>query len=197
MKIDRLLFILCIATVTVLTASCVKKQTSTPKPKGYFRIEMPPHEYALLDTSVLPFTFQYAKSAVWEYHDQDTVSWLLINYPKQHARMELSLYPIQKEPHELMLKDKEFVEMHFVKADNVENSDIYDSVANVYGIFTDIAGREVACPFHFWLSDMKHHYLRGTLYFDFTPNNDSVQPVINYIRSDAMKMIETFEWRHL
>lgn len=192
----RILFctlICCLSAFFVI--SCAKKQAHTPKPKGYFRIEMPAHDYEKLDTSVLPFTFQCSKTVAWEYHDQDTVKWLLLNYPGQKARLELSLFPIHGAPHELMLKDKEFVEMHFVKADNVENSDIYDSVANVYGIFTDIEGREVACPFHFWLSDMKHNYLRGTLYFDFSPNNDSVQPVINYIREDAMKLIETFEWR--
>jgi len=37
--------------------------------------------------------------------------------------------------------------------------------------------------------------LRSSLYFDFTPNNDSLQPVIQYLREDMMQMINTFEWK--
>lgn len=178
-----------------LLAGCAKKQASTPKPKGYFRIEMPEHQYQTCDTSVLPCTFQYASIARLDYHDQDTVKWLLVNYPKYNVRLEMSFLPLRNNADSLIFEDKQFVEMHFVKADNVENSDIYDSTANLYGIFTDIEGRDVACPLHFWMSDMKRNFVRGTLYFGFTPNNDSVQPVIDYIREDALKMVETFEWR--
>ncbi len=188
-KIIGLLFL------SILLVGCAKKQVSSPKPKGYFRIEMPEHQYQLCDTPVLPCTFQYAGIARLDYHDLDTVKWLLINYPEHKARLELSFQPLRGNADSLIFEDKQFVEMHFVKADNVENSDIFDSTANLYGIFTDIEGRDVACPLHFWMSDMKRNFVRGTLYFGFTPNNDSVQPVIDYIREDALKMIETFEWR--
>lgn len=188
------IFIICLLFL-VLMSGCAKKQVATPKPKGYFRIEMPRHNYRPFDTSALPFTFSYADIAQCEFHNQDTVQWLLVKYPRQKARIELSYQRILGNAEALILQDKQFVEMHFVKADNVENSDIFDSVSNMYGIFTDIEGRDVACPLHFWVSDMKRNYVRGTLYFEFAPNNDSVQPVIDYIREDALKMIETFEWK--
>jgi len=96
---------------------------------------------------------------------------------------------------ELMLIDEDFVKLHQVKADNIENSFVQDDSSRLFGKIYDIEGKEVACPIQFWLSDTTHHYLRSSLYFDFTPNNDSLQPVIQYLREDMMQMINTFEWK--
>ena len=35
----------------------------------------------------------------------------------------------------------------------------------------------------------------SSLYFNFKPDNDSMQPVINFIRRDIDHLIETFEWK--
>jgi len=53
----------------------------------------------------------------------------------------------------------------------------------------------VATPISFWLTDSSNHYLRGALYFNNPPNNDSLQPVIEYIREDILEMINGFEWK--
>jgi hypothetical protein len=53
----------------------------------------------------------------------------------------------------------------------------------------------VACPFQFWLTDSVRHYLRSSLYFNCVPENDSLRPVIDYIREDAMAMINSFQWK--
>lgn len=177
-------------------AGCAKKQVSTPKPRGYFRIEMPEHQYKSFDTVVLPFTFQCPVFTQCEIHPQgDTMTWLLINYPREKARLELSYQPLHNNMYDLAIEDRNFVEMHYVKADNVSQREFRNDEAHVFGLYSDMEGRDVACPLHFWLTDSTSHFLRGTLYFNFTPNNDSVQPVIDYIRQDVQEMIETFKWK--
>ena len=44
-------------------------------------------------------------------------------------------------------------------------------------------------------ADGTRNFVRGALYFNFLPNNDSMQPVIDYIREDIDQMINTFEWK--
>ena len=188
--------------LSVLLAGCQSDESAEqPKPVGYFRLELPSHEYRTLDTSALPFTFDYSTSAYYEVQcPSDTATWVLIHYPKQNASLEM-LYKWAKDSVDLsrlMLADRGFVEFHYQKASGVTTHDFRELGAkeNVCGLFYDIYGKEVACPFHYWMTDEQHNFIRATLYFHFTPNNDSVQPVINSIRDDAMRMIQTFEWKN-
>jgi hypothetical protein len=36
--------------------------------------------------------------------------------------------------------------------------------------------------------------VKGALYFDFVPNNDSLAPIIDYLKNDALFMIESWKW---
>jgi gliding motility-associated lipoprotein GldD len=65
----------------------------------------------------------------------------------------------------------------------------------MFGQIYDIEGSDVATPFQFWVSDSSYHFLRGSLYFNFPPNNDSIQPVIDYLRNDLLQLVNTLQWR--
>ena len=197
MKISKFFVLFVVAALTAsFFVSCDNPEYASPKPKGYFRIDLPEHSYRKLDTARIPFTCDYATIA--EYSAKDTAGniWIHITYPQQHAALEMTYLPVRDNLRQLMLNDEKFVEFHFQKADDVEDSYIYDKDAELYGKIFDIQGKEVACPLQFWLTDSTEHYLRASLYFNFAPNNDSLQPVIDYIREDVMRMIETFEWKN-
>ena len=95
----------------------------------------------------------------------------------------------------LIYSEEKMVKFHYQKADDVEYSVVKDPDAKLWGQIYDIKGKEVATPFQFWVTDSAQYFLRATLYFNFTPNNDSLQPVIEYLRNDAMHFINTFEWK--
>ena len=62
-----------------------------------------------------------------------------------------------------------------VKAYSIEDS-VMHTPNNMTGIFFRLSGN-VATAKQFFLSDTFHHFLRGALYFDATPNEDSLRPV--------------------
>lgn len=197
MKNKGAFIVLWIITVASLfTVSCNGPEYASPKPKGYFRIDLPEHSYQTFDTPKLPFTFDYADIANFTTKDTNGCIWIHLNYPHQHAALEMTYLPVRNNLRELMMNDEKFVEFHFQKADDVVDSYIYDSEEEVYGKVFDIKGKEVACPLQFWLTDSTEHYLRASLYFNFAPNNDSLQPVIDYIREDVMQLIGSFKWKN-
>ncbi len=57
-----------------------------------------------------------------------------------------------------------------------------------------IRGREAASPLQFFATDSLSHFLRGALYFDARPNNDSLAPVIRFIEKDIRNLLGTLEW---
>jgi len=195
----RIVFRLAVALSLIsVFASCIKKDENyTPKPIGYFRLELPDHSYRHLDT-ILPFTFDYSNNAVLTFSEKDSGKyWIDITYPKLNASFNITYLPLHNNLRELALAEEKMIKFHidYGKADDVEFSLIKDAESNLSGKLYDIAGKEVACPLQFWLTDSTNHYLRGSLYFNFAPNNDSLQPVIKYLRTDALYLINSFNWK--
>lgn len=181
--------------IFVLGACEKKNKNITPKPKGYFRIDLPEQTYRTLDTT-LPFTMavsQYAEAIITP-KDSGKI-WIDLNYPKFSAELKMTYFPIHQNLRDRMIQEREMVEFHYVKADDVEYSIISDPDSRMFGQIYDIKGADVATPFQFWVSDSTHHFLRGSLYFNFPPNNDSIQPVIDFLHNDLLKLVNTLQWK--
>ena len=95
----------------------------------------------------------------------------------------------------LMVSEDKMVKFHYQKADDVQYSMIRDPESRMWGQTYEIYGKDVATPLQFWITDSVNRFVRAALYFDGTPNNDSLQPVIQYLKEDAMHLINTFAWK--
>jgi len=65
---------------------------------------------------------------------------------------------------------------------------------NVHGAFFKVEGN-VATASQFFLTDSTKNFLRGALYFNATPNQDSLQPVNSFLVEDMRHLINTFRWK--
>ncbi|MBQ3733515.1 MAG: hypothetical protein II859_06100 [Bacteroidales bacterium] len=190
--------------------SCKPKALPEPKPMGYFRIDLPDHKYKLLDASETshnkqadiavspPFTCEQSVYATSTLEVQpDRCLWMNITYPELNASLRFTCFTVKNADslRKLMISEDKMVKFHYQKADDVQFSIINDPEARIWGQTYEIYGKEVATPFQFWLTDSVHNFVRATLYFDGTPNNDSLQPVIQYLKEDAMHLINTFAWK--
>ena len=164
---------------------------------GYFRIDLPKHQYRTMDTT-LPFRYEQSVFANTTIERQkDNTLWMTVKYPDQKASLRFTCFEVDNADslRNLMISEDKMVKFHYQKADDVQYSIIHAPESNIWGQTYEIYGKEVATPFQFWLTDSTHRFVRATLYFDETPNNDSLQPVIQYLKEDAMHLINTFEWK--
>jgi gliding motility-associated lipoprotein GldD len=164
---------------------------------GYFRIDLPEHRYRLLDTA-MPFQYEQSVFANTTIEPQkDNSLWMNITYPDLGATFRFTCFTVKNADslRKLMISEDKMVKFHYQKADDVQFSVVDDPNAHIWGQTYEIFGKEVATPFQFWLTDSAHNFVRATLYFDGTPNNDSLQPVIQYLKEDAMHLINTFAWK--
>jgi gliding motility-associated lipoprotein GldD len=65
---------------------------------------------------------------------------------------------------------------------------------HITGVFFKLTG-SVATAKQFFLTDSTKHFLRGALYFDATPNEDSLKIVNDFLQQDMYHMINTFQWK--
>jgi len=168
-----------------------------PRPVGYIRIDLPEHSYQVFDTS-FPYSFQYSKFAVIQ-HDEITYQepfWINLAYPQFKGKVHLSYKSLDSfDLHTLQEDSRRLVFQHAEKAVGITESEVYLPKSGGFGMVYFIEGKEAASPFQFWITDSVHHFMRGALYFNHLPNNDSLKPVIDFIVKDMDYLFETFNWK--
>lgn len=177
-----------------LLLSCREK--TIPRPRGYFRIDLPEKQYVLYDSSC-PFIFEYPVYGKISY-DLDNKTepcWFNLDFPAFRATLHVS-YKKLKGNLPLVLKEaNDFVYSHTIKADAISEQPWYNPDQRVYGILYDIKGN-AASAIQFVLTDSLNHFIRGALYFSALPNEDSLAPVIDFFRKDIVHFIESFRWKN-
>ena len=183
--------------VAALMAAC-SDSGETPKPQAYLRIDMPPHSYSLCDTSALPFTFELSNLASVEWKkNQPADKWFTVTYPKYKGYVFMTYKRISG-PNSLRAQidtSYKFIEGHFSFSSGIDENKFVDHQNRLYGTTYHLKGQNVASTYQFWLTDSTHHFLRGALYIDCTPNNDSLAPVLDYLQEDINHLIESVRWK--
>lgn len=168
----------------------------SPKPRGYFRIDLPAKSYESFDTS-FPFTFDYPKYAkiTPDYQSPNEKYWINIEFPDFKGSLHISYKPINGNLINYLEDSRSLVMKHIPKASAIQDSLIFQPEQSVFGMIYHIQGAGVASPTQFFLTDSTHHFLRGALYFNIRPNNDSLSPVISFVNQDITRMIQSFRWK--
>lgn len=165
-----------------------------PKPKGYFRIDVPKKAYRLYD-SLCPYSFEIPTYSFInnDLHKGADPCWININFPQFNAQIHLSYKVVTNNLDTFLNDSRDFAIKHQIKATGLEETVIMRDTAKVYGLIYDIQGN-TASGVQFYLTDSTKHFMRGALYFNSIPNIDSQKVVIDFIRKDIIHMIQTFKW---
>jgi len=190
------LFLIVCTGLIIVFASCNNEYT--PKPRGYFRIALPEKKYILLD-SIFPYQFEYPAYAVITNDpvSPEETKWINIEMPVFHGRIHIS-YKTLTDKNSLITYTEDARTLalkHMPKASGIRQIAISDPSRRIYGLVYEINGMSAASPYQFYLTDSTKHFLRGSLYFDAIPNNDSLAPVIEYVKTDIQHLFETITWK--
>ena len=191
----------------ILLLSC--NSVYTPKRRGYFKIDFPPHQYQTFDQPGFPYTFEYPIYAniVKDSSFFDTLPenpyWINVDFPRFAARIYISYKAIGPQPGHSgpgnsfdKLREDAFkmTFKHTAKASSIDQT-IIQTPNGIGGVYFDVGGN-AATANQFFLTDTSRHFLRGALYFDTTPNGDSLGIVNKFLEKDMQHLINTFRWKN-
>jgi gliding motility-associated lipoprotein GldD len=169
----------------------------SPKPRGYFRIDLPEKYYKEYKGNC-PYTFEYPVYAevIPDRSKDAKPCWLDVNFPGFNGKIHLSYQPItSKQVFNQLVEDaRTFAFKHTVKATGINEGRIAYREKKVYGIYYTIEGN-TASSVQFFLTDSTNHYLRGALYFNEEPRIDSIRPVLDFVKKDVDVFIKSFRWK--
>ena len=180
----------------LLLMSCSEEYN--PKPKGYNRIELAKHEYKILEENH-PYSFEYSTAATI-LKDSSWLAephWLDIYYPSNRCNIQITYkkFGEKKKDFDALIDDAhKLTNKHNVRAYSIDES-IVKTPNGYYAAIFELSG-EVPSQFQFYVTDSSKHFLRGALYFRTAIKNDSLAPVIEYMKIDAMKIINTLKFEN-
>lgn len=189
------------------------------KKRGFFKIDFPERGYQKFEQEGFPYSFEYpvyakiTKDSSYFDSNPENPYWINIDFPGFHSRIFLSYKLIGgKALYKIKMPDGKYkdslginsfdkmVEDAFTltNKNNVVSNSIKDSLIHtpngISGVFFKVGGNAATAK-QFFLSDTTKNFMRGALYFDVTPNSDSLLPVHNFLQVDLDHMINSFKWK--
>jgi gliding motility-associated lipoprotein GldD len=205
-----------LVTSIILVISC--NSTYTSKKKGYYKIDFPQRQYVIFQQEGFPYTFEYPvyakiiKDSTYFDATAENPYWINIDFPQFGGRIFLSykiiggksVYKVKqangtyKDSAGINSFDNMVTDSYNLTNKNQAiTSAIKDSVMHtpngLTGIFFKVGGNAATAK-QFFLSDTTKNFIRGALYFDVTPNADSLKPVQDFLQEDIAHMINSFKW---
>lgn len=171
----------------------------TLRRKGYFKIEFPRHEYKQFNLPGYPYTFEYPVYAFVVqdtslFADNDTPYWINIDFPTFNGKIYISYKRINKTNFNKLVNDAfTMTYKHSSKATEIQDS-LMKTEAGLTGVWFTVGGN-AATARQFFITDSVKHFLRGALYFDTTPNEDSLNIVNDFLQEDMKHLINTLKWK--
>jgi len=192
--------------------------TYTSKKTGYYKIDFPERKYTVFQKEGFPYTFEYPIYAQVvkdsTYFDQDLQNpfWINLDFPQLGGRIFLSYkavggkstYKVKQADgsykdslgtnvFDLMVNDAfKLTSKNESVASSIKDS-LFHTQNGITGVFFRVGGN-AATSKQFFMSDTTKNFFRGALYFDVTPNADSLRPVIDFLQKDIDHLISTFKW---
>ena len=173
----------------------------TYKKKGYFHIDFPEKEYRLFNEPGYPYSFEYPvySSVIKDTTFFDTKPendwWINIDFPRFGSRIYISYKEVRKNNFDSLVSDG--FKMAYKKHTDISTG-ITDSVMKtpngIEGIYFSLSGN-TATANQFFLTDSVNHFLRGSLYFNTDPNEDSLSIVNDFLKQDVLHLINTLKWK--
>ena len=172
----------------------------TIRQRGYFKIELPEHKYVTFDEPGYPYSFEYptysnvVRDSTFFEDKPENPYWINIEFPSLNGKIYMSYKDVTKNQFDKLVDDAfKLTYKHSTKASGIKDS-LMHTPNGITGIFFKVGGN-AATARQFFVTDSTKHFLRGALYFDSTPNADSLGVVNDFLEADMKHLINTLRWK--
>lgn len=186
--------------VGILLLALACNSPFVPRQRAYFQVALPEKKYTRFAPAGYPYSFEVP---VYARVIQDTTFfdskpenpwWINIDFPGFGGRIYISYKDLQQNSFDKLVNDAfNLTYKHTYKATSIDDS-VLLTPQGVGGVFFKVGGN-AATANQFFLTDSTRHFIRGALYFDVTPNEDSLRPVNDFLLADMQHLIQTFRWQ--
>jgi gliding motility-associated lipoprotein GldD len=199
LAVDKMCFLLGLVFSFTLGTGC--NSDFVQKERGYFKIAFPQKKYQQFNAPGFPYTFEYpayatiVRDTTFFGEKAENPYWINVNFPQFDGELHLSYKEVGRSKFDVLVDDafKLAYKQHTSQASAIRPVR-FELTNNVSGVYFSLKGN-AATANQFFATDSVKHFLRGALYFNVPPNEDSLRPVNEFLRQDMQHLIETLRWR--
>ena len=171
------------------------------KPRGYYKIDLPQKKYQKFEQAGYPYSFEYpvygtvVKDTSFFEAKPENDYWINIDFPQLNSRIHISYKDVVSNSFDSLVNDS--YTMAYKQHTNVATGIKpvpFTTPGGLEGVYFSLKGN-TATANQFFVTDTVKHFLRGALYFDATPNEDSLRPVNEFLKTDLEHLINTIKWK--
>lgn len=170
------------------------------KRRGYYKIDFPPHQYQSFDQPGYPYSFEYpiyarvVKDTTFFEGKPENDYWINVDFPRFNGKIYISYKAVSANNLTKLVDDAfKMTYKHTSKATEITDS-LIRTPNGISGLFFNVGGN-AATGKQFFVTDSVRHFLRGALYFDATPNEDSLGIVYDFLQTDMKHLINSLQWK--
>jgi gliding motility-associated lipoprotein GldD len=190
-----------IVVLVVVCCYACNSDYSVGKKKGYFKIDFPEKKYQAFNQPGYPYTFEYPVYAkvikdTTFFEDRAEDYWINIDIPQFDGRIHISYKPVNAKYNFDSLRNDAYkmaTKQHIDVSTGITDS-LMVTPYGVGGTYYSLGGN-TATANQFFLTDTTKHFLRGALYFNASPNEDSLAIVNDFLKKDLEHLINTLQWK--
>jgi gliding motility-associated lipoprotein GldD len=120
--------------------------------------------------------------------------WINIDFPQFNGKIYISYKAVGANNLTKLVDDAfKMTYKHTSKATEITDS-LIRTPKGISGLFFNVGGN-AATGKQFFVTDSVRHFLRGALYFDATPNEDSLGIVYDFLQTDMKHLINSLQWK--
>ena len=162
-----------------------------PKPRGFNYISFPEKNYQNIDVKGV---YLFKKNTLASHFLDPELPWVTIKYKKLKAEILITHKEIitKSDLYTFIEESYKLIGRHQIKAESILERKVVTSKKKQATIF-EIKGA-VASPYQLITTDSVKNFLRVALYLDVPIENDSIAPVINYLKDDVNQILNTLTW---
>jgi gliding motility-associated lipoprotein GldD len=169
--------------------------------RGYYKIDLPDKKYQVFNRPGFPYTFEYPvygniiQDSLFFDEKAENPYWINVDFPQFEGRLHLSYKEVGPNKFDSLVNDAFTLsyKQHTSRASAIQ-SNPFTTPNNISGIYFTLKGN-AATANQFFATDSVKHFLRGALYFNAPPNEDSLRPVNAFLRQDLEHLINTLQWK--
>lgn len=177
----------------LMAFGCGENLPPVPRPPAFPRIDLPAHSYQSMATPTCPFTFDYPAIGKVESSKPDSC-WMNLYFPDFECRWHITYRHIPSSGKSFAEHSEEYrrlVFKHIQKVSQIKETPLHSDVGD--GILYELFGT-VGVPAQLFFSDSTHIVL-ASFYFDTAVRNDSLAPVIDFMKTDMKHMAESIKFQ--
>jgi len=166
-----------------------------PKEKGFHRIHLPEHRYVTFQKAACNYTFQYPEFAALSWNDPDPC-WMDMYFKPFHCNWHFTYRALKGTTESRNIEFEEYrrlVYKHTIKATQIREIPI--ETEHIKGTLFEMYGNVPTSAQLFFTDHQNRHVMEISFYFYTSMRNDSLAPVIEYVKQDMLHMAETFQWK--